>query len=109
MTVIKLQSLVLSGFSVPQGGKVENMRREVSYSAVVRTPEIPISMRQPSRGVTREFPPAPRSSHADLLCLADATAKGTGRSRSRAGVLDGGVLRLGLAWCKPAGGTNAAI
>lgn len=93
MAVIKLQSLVLSGYPVPQGGKAVNPRRRVSCTAYAKTSEIHISMRQPLHASEREFPLAARSWPTDTLAVDSMTATGAGRSLRRAGVIPGRGVR----------------
>jgi hypothetical protein len=87
MAVYTLESLVLRGVSVLCDGKAVELCLGAS-EATVRTPEVRISMRHPSPGYPQANPnsQAGRPVH-DAKRGVDKAAFGTGRSRSRAGVL----------------------
>ena len=134
MAVINRKSLVLCGSTILVGGTAGNARLGTDYAAKSQTPEVRISMRHPSLDCRQEFQPAMRSRSADAFRVDSVVAFGTGRSRSRAGVLSrrsslrrttdsaatlsAGVTPAvitvvkrclgGLAWCKPANRTLAA-
>jgi hypothetical protein len=81
------ESLVLRGVSVLADGKCVDLRRGTRAAVNPLTPEVPISMRHPSRGYRQAFEAlAVRPDHADKDRVDDAVP-GAGRSRCRAGVL----------------------
>jgi hypothetical protein len=86
MHAFMLQSLVLRGVTVRQGGMVVNLRRGQGSTTGGRTPGIALLTRVPSPERPQGFPkPAAWQGHLDPNQVADAT--GAGRSRSRAGSL----------------------
>lgn len=93
MAVIKLESLVLGGFTVLSDGTAGNPRLGTSCAATPKTPEDRISMRRPSRDGEQEFQPAMRLGHADYLRVDALAASGAGRSHCRSGVLRRSRLR----------------
>jgi len=87
MAVYTLESLVLRGVSVLCDGRAVELCHGASETAV-QTPEVRISMRHPSPGYPQANPNS-RADGQDHDAKRDVAlaAFGTGRSRSRAGVL----------------------
>jgi hypothetical protein len=87
MAIFSLESLVLRGASVLCDGQAVELCLGASEAAV-ETPEVRISMRQPSQGYPQANPNSPAGPAVhDAKRVADKSASGAGRSRSRAGVL----------------------
>jgi len=114
MAVLNLESLVLRGVAVLRDVQAVNLRRGTSYKATGGTPEVGNSTRHPSPDSSQDFiPPAGRLDHAGADRMDDA-APGTGRSQSRAGVLNrrsparfaGRAIQSG--WSHSRGGSHPA-
>jgi hypothetical protein len=88
MAAFILDSLVLRGVAVLSDGTAVNLRLGTGSAAVERTPGTLPSMRHPSPCWAQGYckPDGQRPNPADQNRVVEA-ANGTGRSRSRAGVL----------------------
>ena len=88
MAGFNLECLVLRGVAVLSDGSAVNLRLGTGYTAEEQAPASRLSMRHPSPGWAQRFdkPDGQRHHPADQNRV-EWAANGTGRSRSRAGVL----------------------